>query len=184
MNNETTSKDDGANLHYLRVEDIIAEGHIPVDVVTDTLFNSPEKTEVMLQSNFDPIPLRMKLTKMGCIIDRKDTPEGWLFHIYRDQTLIKKEKTKDTAKAVFSFDDDIITIDVRPFNHPNDFLEVLRFMDTSLDSDCFGVKIRRLSNKFRDILSERRWICISDTKVNDSNEDDIDEYRVMILEKE
>ncbi|WP_085899708.1 hypothetical protein [Kiloniella majae] len=182
MNNETTSKDGGANLHYLRVEDIIAEGHIPVDVVTDTLFNSTDETEVMLQSNFDPIPLRMKLTKMGCIIYRQDTPEGWLFHIYRDQTQLKKEK--DTAKAVFSFDDDIITIDVRAFTHPNDFLEVLRFMDTSLDANCFGLKIRRLSNKFRDILSERRWICISDTKVNDSNEDDMGEYRFLILEKE
>ncbi|WP_120497192.1 hypothetical protein [Kiloniella sp. EL199] len=189
MGHEITSNDEDSNYCILRVEDIIAEGRIPVDVVTNALFASDEETQVMLQSNFDPIPLRLKLSKMGCIIDHKESSEGWLFHIYRDQALVeKKQKTTDTAKAVFHFDDDIITINVRSFSYPNDFLEVLRFMDTSLDADCFGIEINRFSDKFRDILSERGWICISNTKAHHNSRDDtndnIDDYRVLVLEKE
>ncbi|KLN61551.1 hypothetical protein WH96_04055 [Kiloniella spongiae] len=192
MDNKQTSDDDSANCHYLRVEEIIAEGRIPVDVVIDALFASQKESQVMLQSNFDPIPLRLKLTQLGCIIDRKENADGWLFHIYRDQTSIKKEKTTNTAKAIFSFTGDIITINVRAFRYPDDFLEVLRFMDTSLDADCFGVEINRFPDKFRDVLSERGWRCISGTKVSnnachtncDSHSDQVDDYQVLLLEKE
>ncbi|WP_417455375.1 hypothetical protein [Kiloniella sp.] len=179
MDNEITSDKDDENCHYLRVEDLIAAGQIPVDVVTGILFEAEQETQVILQSNFDPIPLRLKLTKLGCIIDRKETKDGWLFHIHRDAPLSEKEKSTQPAKATFRFDDDIITIDVRSFDYPNDLLEVLRFMDTSLDTDYFGVEIKRFSTKFNDVLSQRGWTSVSETK----HSDDQGDFLTLILEQ-
>jgi hypothetical protein len=185
MDNKTPADDDDKNCHFLRVEDLIAEGKIPVDVVTGILFEGEKNVRVILQSNFDPIPLRLKLTKLVCIIDKQDTPQGWLFHIHRDCDLPKEKKTipqknSPSAKATFSFNDGMIIINVRSFDYPNDFLEVLRFMDTSLDADCFGVEIKRFTRKFEQVLAKRGWICSSETNINT----EANEYQALILEKE
>ncbi|WP_421783934.1 hypothetical protein [Kiloniella litopenaei] len=179
MNNEIPLNDEDGNCHVLRVENLIAEGQIPVDVVTHILFETDNKAWVALHSNFDPIPLRLKLTKLGCIIDKQDTTDGWLFHIHRDATLAENKKPVPSAKASFRFQDGIITIDVRSFDYPNDLLEVLRFMDTSLDSDCFSVEIKRFTHKFQEVLAQRGWSCVSKS----SHCDERGDFLVLVLEE-
>jgi len=152
----------------LCVETLLAEGLIPVDVVLDAIFGENSYAEVTLRSNFDPIPLRLKLKQLGCNIGREKSADGWLFSITRNaqQSPTPVKKTSDN-KARFHFDSEILTMDVLGIEYPNNFLEVLRFMETSFDDDRLRVHIRTFPPKFQTLLSERGWTSLIENKQDD-----------------
>ncbi|MCZ4280319.1 hypothetical protein O4H49_05995 [Kiloniella laminariae] len=147
------------NICEFSVESLLAEGRIPLDEVVDALFGENPHSSVLLASAFDPLPLRQKLTELGCQIIRVDTGrQGWLF-------CIKPGKFKDNAseekgaggKPDFYFTDGLLHMDVRRIDPPDDFLAILRFIDSSELDDTLCIILSSLPGRFLPLLKERGW---------------------------
>lgn len=159
----------------LSVETLLSEGLIPVDAVIDALFGENSYPEVRLLSNFDPIPLRLKLKKMGCKIERQKSKEGWLFCIARDTPIEPTMNDQSLKKAKFKFDGEILNLDVMDIEYPNNFLEVIRFIDRSPEEEVLKVKISAFPKRFGLLLDERNWESLI--------EDEQADHVILILEK-
>ncbi len=149
------------NICEFSVESLLAESRIPLDEVIDALFGESPYSSVLLSSAFDPLPLRQKLTELGCDIVRIDTGQhGWLFSIkpgrFKDNA---SEEKGSGGKPDFYFTDGLLHMDVRKIDHPDDFLAILRFIDSSELDDTLCIILSSLPDRFLPLLKERGWSC-------------------------
>ncbi|MFD2207523.1 hypothetical protein [Kiloniella antarctica] len=140
----------------LSVEDLLSKGMVPVDAVIDAIFGDDVYSEVRLKSNFDPIPLRLRLKKMGCKVEREAIKEGWSFLISRNCSNEEKSQALN-KKATFKFDGEMVNMDVMDLEFPDNFLEVIRFIDRSSEEERLRVKISAFPQRLRFLLGERNW---------------------------
>ncbi len=146
------------NCCELSVEYLLSKGLVPVDAVIDAIFGDNAYSEVRLKSNFDPIPLRLRLKKMGCRIVREDIEKGWLFLISRDgSNESQAEHGVLNNKATFKFDGEMVNMDVMGLKFPDNFLEVIRYIDRSPEEERLRVKIAAYPQRLQFLLKERNW---------------------------
>ncbi|WP_419904324.1 hypothetical protein [Kiloniella sp.] len=160
----------------LSVETLLSRGEVPVDAVIDALFSENSYSEVKLTSNFDPIPLRLNLKKLGCKIIREKSKEGWIIFIIRDdKSKPLPEQVISPNKPKFNFDGEMLNMDVMGYEFPDNFLEVLRFIDRSLEEERFRVKMKSFPKRLQELLKERDWSYFVESNQND--------HVILLLEK-